>query len=124
MQLYSYPPTSTKFGRKSEDVRFLRLFPNIIERIAICYDMLRLLPVRYVRNGRYIDICIYTYKHGGLYKLTHFVRTIIIVNDKTIDSYCSYCRRAVDKSAMREEPAGGSVPTLLYPYMLLKILRY
>jgi len=31
-----------------------------------------------------ICMCIYTYKHGGLYKLTHFVRTIIIVKDKTI----------------------------------------
>lgn len=32
--------------------------------------------------------------------MTHFVRTIIIVNDKTIDSYCSYCRRTVDGPAI------------------------
>lgn len=61
---------------------FLRFFLNV-QKYVPGYVAINTSKIR-PKWSLHRYVCIYTYKHGGLYKLTHFVRTIIIVNDKTI----------------------------------------
>lgn len=106
-------PSDFEVGRKRKKtcVRFLRFFLNVKrEGLYVAINTSKIRP----KWSLHWYVCIYTYKHGGLYKLTHFVPTIIIVNDKTIDSYCSYYRWSVDRRWM-----GSPQEKVYQPYYIL-----